>query len=338
MPIWLKVLKYTHLINEFVVLSCFSIHVSICRWNFVKQCYKKSEFESHKSKQNIDDVYSCALFQTSQPDLCNKFNQGAAISYRTHYFYLEYLYNVFSEHNVALVTQCSVDRLASLQELSKHWAGSISVALYLNDMEVQNFLEFYERSEELKARKNIAYHIVYKEGVYPAKIVSKWFAITKYHLLQEFYPINYLRNVAMEHLSAPYVFHLDIDFLPQLGLHELLMDYVARLNLDEAKKVALIVPAFETQRYRYIWWLHLFCVEFFSLIIFCFAGTRSQSRKPNYWSCSVVVLCTLFVTTFGLRGMRRLITVSGEVLWSHMKYWIIWFRVHFLSYTNEFAI
>jgi len=64
-----------------------------------------------------------------------------------------------------LATQCSIDRIALLEELSKHWPGVISVALYLTDSEVQSFLDFIQSSPELRDRKNIAYHIVYKEGV-----------------------------------------------------------------------------------------------------------------------------------------------------------------------------
>lgn len=85
--------------------------------------------------------------------------------YRTHPFLLEYEYNVYAPSDVALVTQCSVERIPLLEDLSKHWPGTISVALYLTDAEVQNFLEFVRGSMELRNRKNIAYHVVYKDGV-----------------------------------------------------------------------------------------------------------------------------------------------------------------------------
>lgn len=85
--------------------------------------------------------------------------------YRTHPFLLEYEYNVYTPADVALITQCSVERIPLLEDLSKHWPGTISVALYLTDAEVQNFLEFVRGSIELRNRKNIAYHVVYKDGV-----------------------------------------------------------------------------------------------------------------------------------------------------------------------------
>lgn len=69
-------------------------------------------------------------------------------------------------------------------------------------------------------------------------------------LVQDLYPINYLRNTAISYVSTPFVFQLDVDFLPQLGLYENLMNHINRLNINESDKIALIVPAFETERYR----------------------------------------------------------------------------------------
>lgn len=67
---------------------------------------------------------------------------------------------------------------------------------------------------------------------------------------QELYPINYLRNIAISYVSTPFIFQLDVDFLPQFGLYENLMNNINRLNINESDKIALIVPAFETERYR----------------------------------------------------------------------------------------
>jgi len=44
-------------------------------------------------------------------------------------------------------------------------AGPISLALYMSDTEAQQFLSFVLSCEALAQRKNIGYHIVYKEGV-----------------------------------------------------------------------------------------------------------------------------------------------------------------------------
>lgn len=55
----------------------------------------------------------------------------------------------------------------------------------------------------------------------------------------------------MKFIPAPFIFQLDIDFLPQYGLYEIIMTHILQLNLNTSSKIALIVPAFETERYRF---------------------------------------------------------------------------------------
>ncbi|CAL7945202.1 unnamed protein product [Xylocopa violacea] len=220
--------------------------ISIVHWNSPRKqdVYNKhiNEFRKlHKVFLEMDGnllrrrLFGCDKHETvsqyNESSPCRDFARGATILYRTHPFLLEYEYNVYAPTDVALVTQCSVERIPLLEDLSKHWPGTISVALYLTDAEVQNFLEFVRGSTELRNRKNIAYHVVYKDG--------------------ELYPINYLRNIAMSYISTAFIFQLDVDFLPQFGLHETLISYIGKLNISESDKVALIVPAFETERYRF---------------------------------------------------------------------------------------
>ena len=38
-------------------------------------------------------------------------------------------------------------------------------------------------------------------------------------VLQQFYPVNYLRNIALEHAHTPFVFLSDIDFVPVSGTY-----------------------------------------------------------------------------------------------------------------------
>ena len=52
-----------------------------------------------------------------------------------------------------------------LESLCEHWEGPMSLALYLSDAEVQQFLAYALGSKTLRSRKNVGYHIVYKEGV-----------------------------------------------------------------------------------------------------------------------------------------------------------------------------
>lgn len=100
----------------------------------------------------------------------------------------------------------------------------------MSDSEVQQFYGYVMESETLRERKNIGYHIVYRDGSY--------------------YPINTLRNVALAQVTTPFVFLTDVDFLPMFSLYDYLKRSVAAMGLESASKKALVVPAFETQRYR----------------------------------------------------------------------------------------
>ncbi|TWW65079.1 LARGE xylosyl- and glucuronyltransferase 1 [Takifugu flavidus] len=170
------------------------------------------------------------LSELDEDDPCYEFRRERFTVHRTHLYFLHYEYEAASDNtDVTLVAQLSMDRLQMLEAICKHWEGPISLALYLSDAEAQQFLRYAQGSDVLMSRGNVGYHIVYKEG--------------------QFYPVNLLRNVAMQQVNTPYMFLSDIDFLPMYGLYEYLRKSVVQLDMANAKK-ALVVPAFETLRYR----------------------------------------------------------------------------------------
>lgn len=165
-----------------------------------------------------------------EDDACYEFRRAKVAQHRTHLYYIDYSYEPTADGNdVTLVAQLSMDRLQMVEQLCKHWEGPISFALYMSDAEAQQFLSYALGSAILRDRKNVAYHIVYRDG--------------------QFYPVNFLRNVALQQVNTPYVFLTDIDFLPMHGLYEYLKRVISQMSMETSKK-ALIVPAFETQRYR----------------------------------------------------------------------------------------
>lgn len=58
-------------------------------------------------------------------------------------------------------------------------------------------------------------------------------------MLQDFYPVNLLRNVGLEQVNTPYVFLTDIDFLPMYGLYTYLKKYIQSQDLESSKKVSI---------------------------------------------------------------------------------------------------
>uniref|UniRef100_A0A096MC88 LARGE xylosyl- and glucuronyltransferase 2 n=1 Tax=Poecilia formosa TaxID=48698 RepID=A0A096MC88_POEFO len=171
-----------------------------------------------------------ALEELDEDDQCYDFRRERLTVHRVHLYFLQYDYTPAEDDtDVTLVAQLSMDRLQMLEAICKHWEGPISLALYMSDAEAQQFLRYAQASEVLKNRKNVGYHIVYKEG--------------------QFYPVNLVRNVALKNANTPYVFLTDVDFLPMYGLYDYLRKSIVQLDVAHTKK-ALVVPAFETLRYR----------------------------------------------------------------------------------------
>lgn len=52
------------------------------------------------------------------------------------------------------------------------------------------------------------------------------------------YPVNQLRNVALDQAKTDYVFLTDIDFLPMNGLYEYLKDAAAKHDISKQKLVS----------------------------------------------------------------------------------------------------
>ena len=81
--------------------------------------------------------------------------------------------------DVTLVTQLSIGRLSLLTEMLNAWQGPISIALYLRDGDIPYVESFMSNSQILGARDDFALHLVFSSG-------------------STLYPVNYLRNVALE--------------------------------------------------------------------------------------------------------------------------------------------
>ena len=149
----------------------------------------------------------------------------------THPFIVDYRPSpVVDDFDVTLVAQLSPDRLLMLERLCQQWDGPMSISFYGTESDVQEMLKYHSSSSVLQdCKSRLGLHVVYKSG--------------------DFYPINYLRNIALDNVQTPYVFLSDIDFLPMRELYPYLKEVVRVLGGDN--KRAFVVPAFETLLYRF---------------------------------------------------------------------------------------
>ena len=195
--------------------------------NLLRRELYSCQTEETDSNTAEEDTRGSQAEEASEP-LCAELTSNQSRVFRTHVNFLPHCLEEEPADSVTLVAQLSSERLAMLEPILSHWTGPVSLALYLTDPESQAFLELYSSSALLSGRCNVGYHVVYKEGAH--------------------YPVNMLRNLALEQAVSEYVFLSDIDFIPSPGSSESLRSSIPSVLSDQADRV-LVVPAFENTHY-----------------------------------------------------------------------------------------
>jgi len=141
---------------------------------------------------------------------------------------------------ITIVTQCSIDRLPQLRSMCQAWSGIISVAIYIKE----NVELCKERLNELFHEMERCYSVVLDISLLYENNLDR----TDSDGVDVLYPINHLRNLALDNASSELVFLLDVDFVPSLNMHEMLINndmYKDALNVSKKANLALVIPAFE---------------------------------------------------------------------------------------------
>lgn len=108
-----------------------------------------------------------------------------------------------SSNDVTIVTQCSIDRLPRLRAMCKSWTGAISCAVHVPRGEpfegfTEQLADFHSDIELLGRSK--------------LDIVLRKEKEDETNWASNLYPINALRNAALDHARTEHVFLLDVDF------------------------------------------------------------------------------------------------------------------------------
>eukprot|EP00056_Hartaetosiga_gracilis_P016409 m.4916 g.4916 ORF g.4916 m.4916 type:complete len:628 (-) comp4062_c0_seq1:695-2578(-) len=136
---------------------------------------------------------------------------------------------------LSIATQVSLDRMSLLNFLPEVWKGGLGLAVYHEDGEALEWIDKY-------VQKTVSNSGV---GDEQARL---WNISLSLGQTEQPYPINTLRNIAMELVASPFVLSLDADFLPSRSLSESFATALAsRLKggKKNTPKVAFVVPAFE---------------------------------------------------------------------------------------------
>ncbi|KAI8494752.1 hypothetical protein Bbelb_273570 [Branchiostoma belcheri] len=152
-------------------------------------------------------------------------------------FHYEHIFNAtfsqYKEDTVTLVTQVSMDRITMLDRIIRHWDGPMAVALYVPTT-----------SEKPDTNHDWKRYYINKKLRHP-KFRTFCSVLAVYaNVVNDEYPINYLRNLALQMVKSKYVFLLDADFIPSPNFQENFRLLITDES-DPTDRNAYVVPAFE---------------------------------------------------------------------------------------------
>lgn len=184
-----------------------------------------------------DDIENLKSFPKGKlEEYCQDIRPRPHERLRTFSYFLDFEIDHDPGVDITIVVHLSMDRFRALDELASHWLGPMSVALYLNEMDISLFNELLQTTEYLSKRKNVGFHLVFRD-------------------FGSNYPINRLRNIALNNAITPYVFMTDVDFLPTPNLYAYLKSVIKKMNDDDGREslggLALVIPAFENNEYKF---------------------------------------------------------------------------------------
>ncbi len=145
------------------------------------------------------------------------------LTYRVHPYFIKYSYHPRDTADISLVTQLSFDRIHMLIRLLELWEGPVSATIYMDESQVLHLMVLIHNTPMFQ-RTNFALHVVYKKGDF-------------------LYPVNFLRNIAWNYSTTPYIFINDVDLMPSSDLYIRLKD---ALRPTLRVNSVYVIPAFET--------------------------------------------------------------------------------------------
>ncbi|KAJ3224451.1 hypothetical protein HDU81_008547 [Chytriomyces hyalinus] len=168
-------------------------------------------------------------------------------------------------HDVTLFTQLSLDRFASLLTLMSTWDASVSAAIYIESLnqlaDLQKHLdslETYISSDNPHLLENgriisisLLFGLDFLMLTFSCETPSQLSSAPKqdplHHPYDLLYPINELRNLALQEARTVLVMSLDADFEPSSGMHAQLLqtDGVLEILFDLKRPAAVVLAAFE---------------------------------------------------------------------------------------------
>eukprot|EP01083_Nonionella_stella_P207708 754284_1 len=184
--------------------------------------------------------------------LMRRFNYSI-INYPIYPFFLTST-KIRTHDMITIVTQSSLDRLPLVSLVAQHWHEIISLAIYIpleaSLVQTQHIIYAFWHGIELNTSTVLDIHLLFETEYIDKPPIDRG----RYRVM---YPVNHLRNIALQCAQSEYVLLADADFIPSHNLHVLAKQEYTRLFQNivnksgniayrmEKYKIALIFPAFE---------------------------------------------------------------------------------------------
>ncbi|CAH0553078.1 unnamed protein product [Brassicogethes aeneus] len=167
-----------------------------------------------------------------------------------------------------LATQSSIEKIASIIEVSNHWNGPISLAIFAASEDELNTLLLYVmylRKCDARIRDKVSFHLAIPKDKRPKKVaidIEKLDEMdcgnpmgTLQSLIKKLqkqngmwrmkmpYPQNLMRNLARKNCQSKFVFLTDVDIIPNKGMAESLDVFL--INAKCKGLCAYVIPTYE---------------------------------------------------------------------------------------------
>ncbi|GAM19003.1 hypothetical protein SAMD00019534_021780, partial [Acytostelium subglobosum LB1] len=122
------------------------------------------------------------------------------------------------QYDFAIATHVTVDQLERLAWISDKWRAPISAAIYVhNDTDVSKIVSLIRSSYSVTQFVDV--HLLYSNNTR--------------------YPVNSLRNLAVQNAESEWVLMMDVDYLPPIYLYQNLESYAEKIPKDQMTGIAM---------------------------------------------------------------------------------------------------
>lgn len=255
-----------------LLLTAIQIYQNVLVGHFEDRQRQQQQVKSILSKDQLDVLYrsmTVAIESNQVMDSSGSF-QLVRNLFRSNFSSPTSASRV-SSSVVTLVSQCSINHIHRILDLSNAWHGPLSITIFVTELSsaLDVIMKLVACKEDILIRTALSLHLVFRLGLLETEDKLS----VSYHQNEDFcenidelldrerrfvgknydrtdaeFPANLLRNVAVENADTTHVFVVDIDMLPSDGLYHDLVGFLRNVSVSDSyhgDQVVFVVPVFE---------------------------------------------------------------------------------------------